>query len=121
MTNSRAKGMRRENEFVGMHEDINVPARRISAMYKEGHDILVECIPGANRFTGEVKGRKEGSPPFKTLNKWRKHDPDLLFLKEDRKPPLVLLSWNAYERLLMAHDRSSDKREPDDKWGYHDQ
>lgn len=110
--------MRRENQFVGMHEDINVPARRISAMYKEGNDLLVEVIPKANRFTAEVKGRREGAPPFKTLNKWRKNDPDILFLKEDRQPPLVVLSWNAYERLLMEFDRSGDERTVEEKWGY---
>lgn len=118
MTNSRAKGLRRENEFVGLHEDMNVPARRISAMYKEGDDLLIEVIPGANHFTAEVKGRAAGAPPMKTLNKWRRHDPDLLFIKEDRQPPLVVLSWSAYERLLSAFERGQDTRSPDEKWEY---
>ena len=118
MTNSRAKGMRRENEFVGLHEDLNVPARRISAMYKEGHDLLVEVILGGNHFSAEVKGRKAGAPPMKTLNKWRRHDPDLLFIEEDRQDPIVVMSWSAYERVLAAFDRASDGRDPDEKWEY---
>ena len=91
MTNSRAKGLRRENEFVALHEDIGVPARRISAMYQEGHDLMIECIPGANRFTAEVKGRAADASPMRTLNKWRRHDPDLMFVKEDPPGPRSLL------------------------------
>ena len=118
MTDSRAKGMRRENEFVAMHEDMNVPARRISGMYVSGHDLQVECIPNANKFSAEVKGRRTGAPPMKTLNKWRKNDPDLLFIKEDRKPPLVVMSWTAYERLLKAFERDGDTRSEIEKWRY---
>ena len=73
-------------------------------MYQEGHDLMIECIPGANRFTAEVKGRAADASPMRTLNKWRRHDPDLLFVKEDRRDPLVVMSWAAYERLLGEFD-----------------
>ena len=55
---------------------------------------------------------------MRTLNKWRRHDPDLLFVKEDRRDPLVVMSWAAYERLLGEFDRTGDNREADEKWGY---
>ena len=118
MTNFRAKGMHRENEFVGLHEDVNVPARRNSAMYSKGHELLVQVIPGTNHFSSEVKDRKAGAPPMKTLNKWRLHDPDLLFIKEDRQDPIVVMLWSPYERLLAAFDRTSDGRDADEKWEY---
>ena len=55
---------------------------------------------------------------MKTLNKWRLHDPDLLFIKEDRQDPIVVMLWSPYERLLAAFDRTSDGRDADEKWEY---
>ena len=54
-----------------------------------------------NEFRAEVKARKSGEG-FATLEKWL-GAADLLFLRRDRQPPMVVMPWSVYARLMRTY------------------
>ncbi len=96
----KRKGSRIEREIVKLHEKAGIRARRVpmsGACWGGGQgDVLIECADG-RELVGEVKARKNGAG-FKTLQRWLGPH-DLLFLREDGKPPLVAMEWGTYLRL----------------------
>jgi hypothetical protein len=103
----REKGLRNENRIKAMHHDIGIEAERISAPYKPGPDLSI-TVDG-KELRGEVKARREASG-WKTLKGWIKNA-DVLFLIEDREPPLVVLRWETYRSLLVSQkDNDNDQR-----------
>jgi|APSaa5957512493_1039668.scaffolds.fasta_scaffold353683_1 hypothetical protein len=106
MTNpAKRKGDRIEREIVHLHQAMGVPAQRVPLSGAAGGrfsgDVWIEDLKA------EVKARAGGSG-FKTLERWLGKN-DLLFLRRDRKPPLVVLPWNTYER-LMKHEPLAEKK-----------
>ncbi len=101
---SRAKGMRREREVVAMHLAAGIHAKKVSRMYGPDEDILVytDLYP-ACPLVCEVKGRASAQGHWSKVAAWLagKH---ALFLIEDRKPPLVVLPWAIWERMLGGGD-----------------
>ena len=99
----RRKGARVEREFVIAHKEMGFAAERApySGAVKgrltdmQGEDVKIELAPGFV-LTAEVKARKEG---WKTIEQQISRT-DALFLKANGKPPMVVLTWAAYERLL---------------------
>ena len=94
---SRDKGRRIELEIVHLHHGIDVPCRRRQAAgIADGPDDPDLLVAGC--LDAEVKARASGSG-FKTLERWlAKHD--LLFLRRDRKQPLVVMPWEVYAAIL---------------------
>lgn len=52
-------------------------------------------------FVAEVKARANGEG-FKTIERWLGEN-DMLFLRRDRRPPLVVLPWNIYLQLMKVY------------------
>ena len=95
MNPSKNKGSRVEREIVHRHLDIGVDAKRVplsgAAVGFKGDVIIGDLV-------AEVKARK-GGQGFATISKWLR-DNDLLFVKEDRKDPLVVMPWRTYEKFI---------------------
>ncbi len=91
----RSKGLRVEREIVCLHHDVGIPCEKISRSGYTGPDLRI-----ADEFLGEVKARKSGEG-FATLERWL-GEADLLFLRRDRQPPMICMSWNMYVQLLKA-------------------
>jgi hypothetical protein len=98
---SRSKGARVERELVHLHHDAGVPACKDSRTGYTGPDLTI-----AETFSAEVKSRKTGEG-FATLERWLGKC-DLLFLKRDRQPPLVLLPWKTYLQLMTAYTQHKE-------------
>ena len=104
----REKGLRRERQVVARLNDLGLKAERISQPYKPGPDLAI-TMPTGKTFSGEVKGRAQGSSPFPTLRRMLGTPPaDTLFLVEDQYDPLVVLRWEAFKTLIA--EVLNDKR-----------
>jgi hypothetical protein len=101
----RRKGVRVETEIVNAHKAAGIHAERYplsgASHYKgSGHDVDIypkgweEDAP----LVAEVKARK-GAKGFILLENWL-GEYDALFLKRDRKPPLVVIPWALWMRLI---------------------
>lgn len=91
---SRSKGARIERQIVALHDEISVPAEKVSRSGYVGEDLRI-----ADTFKGEVKARANG---FKLIERWLGEN-DMLFLRSDgRTHPLVVLPWDTYQQLLKA-------------------
>ncbi len=87
---SRDKGLRRERQIVDKHMAVGISAKKVSGMYKSGHDVEVWPLTGNSYpLKCEVKGRANGGG-FATIERWL-GDLDALFLVRDRQEPLVVL------------------------------
>jgi Holliday junction resolvase len=101
---SRDKGARIEREIVARHVAIGVKAERVplsgSARYLgNGADVDVYAFgPDTGPLVSEVKARGNGEG-FTTLERWL-GDADVLFLRRDRAPPVVVLPWRVWARLV---------------------
>ncbi len=96
---SRDKGARREREIVAKHLAIGVYARKVSGMFKPGHDIEVYCPRSkSDPLNCEVKARANGGG-FTTIERWL-CDHDALFLVRDRQQPLVVVPWAVWARII---------------------
>lgn len=102
----RQKGLRNENRIKTMHHEIGIEAQRVSAPYKPGADLAIKV--DGNDLRGEVKARREGAG-WKTIKNWIKNA-DVLFLVEDRQPPLVCLRWETYISLVSQKEDDDDQR-----------
>lgn len=98
---SRDKGGAFELEVVKNHESIGIPAKKVPLSgASKGFPGDVDI--GLLGLKGECKKRGNGDG-FKTLERWMGSN-DVLFLKRNRKPPLIQLTWEAYANLLqLAH------------------
>lgn len=105
----KEKGNRAENLFVKKLRGLGIKAQRVplsgAAGDKFAGDIAM-TYPGLGDLLGEVKVRAEGTG-FKKIEGWMGLN-DILFLKKDRGVPLVVLSWETFERfvkrVLFAYD-----------------
>jgi len=94
----RTKGSRVERMLVEAHIANRIPAKRVplsGAQPGWEGDILI-----ADRLRAEVKARRAGQG-FKVILRWL-GDNDLLFLRQDRTPPLVVMDWDLYLRMMEA-------------------
>lgn len=116
---SRTKGGAVEREIVNRHKEIGIHAERVpdsgASKYRgNGHDIDV-YVSGRGRapMVTEVKARKSGEG-FTVIERWL-GDFDALFLRRNAvterdpatgrfitkdAPPLVVLPWSSWARLL---------------------
>ena len=94
----RRKGYRGEYNLVRKLKEHGLSAERVplsgSTSFAKG-DVVVEGL------VGEVKLRKDG---FRQIYKWL-DDKDLLFLKADRKPYLVVMELDEFMKLLIDRNR----------------
>ncbi|HEW92324.1 MAG TPA: hypothetical protein ENF81_07260 [Thermotogaceae bacterium] len=95
----RRKGYRGEYNLVKKLKKMGLDARRVplsgSAEGFKG-DVIVEGM------TGEVKVRRHS---FKKLYEWLENR-DLLFVKMDRKPYLVVMNLETFSKLLKGGEES---------------
>lgn len=94
----RRKGYRGENQLVNYFKQYNLNAVRIplsgSTEFQKG-DVIVED------FICEVKLRKDG---FREIYKWLEGN-DILFIKADRKPYLVVMPVDLLRDMLLTIKR----------------
>lgn len=93
----RDKGIRLEREIVHLHQDAGIPAERVPLSGASG-GLFAGDIRIADEYTAEVKGRANGAG-FATIKRWLGTN-DILFLREDRCKPLVVLPWDVYQALM---------------------
>lgn len=94
----RTKGSRVERELVAKHIQAGIPAKRVPLSGAQAGwkgDIRI-----GDYLVAEVKARANGEG-FATLERWLA-DNALLFLKRDRKQPMVVVEWETYLRLVRA-------------------
>lgn len=110
---SRDKGARREREIVSRHVDAGIRAERVplsGAQRYQGNGADVDVYAfgkDAAPLVTEVKARANGEG-FATIERWL-GDADAMFLVRDQElpgepapPPLVVLPWTTWIRLLEA-------------------
>ncbi|RME09036.1 MAG: hypothetical protein D6816_04840 [Bacteroidetes bacterium] len=96
---SRDKGNRLERELVRLLCEAGLEAHRVplsGAVSGYEQDVVLEI--GGKEFRAEVKGRKEGTG-FKLLERWL-GEHGFLFVKRDRKPWLVVMSFERFLEIL---------------------
>jgi hypothetical protein len=100
----RCKGARIEREVVDRHRTFGLRAERVplsgAARYR-GNGADVDVYPSGPEeapLCCEVKARASGEG-FTTLERWL-GDNDALFLRRNNAPPLVVLPWRVWERIL---------------------
>ena len=79
--------------------DADIPAQRIPLSGQVG-GLFSGDIRIAENYTAEVKARKNGEG-FATIQRWLGEN-DFLFLKQDRKAPIVVMTWEMYIALMMG-------------------
>ncbi len=94
----KQKGDRVENQMVKLLLDADIPAQRIPLSGQVG-GLFSGDIRIAEQYTAEVKARKNGEG-FATIQKWLGEN-DFLFLKQDRKSPIVVMTWERYLALMI--------------------
>jgi hypothetical protein len=104
----RDKGYRVENNLVHKHQALGVGAERVPLSGGAGGSYTGDLIlsVGEETFRAEVKARARAAG-WVTIKNWLDTN-DLLFLVEDRVPPLVLMTWETYERLLASLKEVAD-------------
>jgi len=97
---SKRKGARIEREIVAMHLAAGIHAKKVSRMYGPDEDVLVHTpLYPACPLVCEVKGRASAKGNWHKIAEWAdgKH---VLFLKADRKEPLVVLPWAVWAKIV---------------------
>ncbi len=92
------KGNRVENQFVTLLHAADIPAQRVPLSGQVG-GLFSGDIRIAENYTAEVKARKNGEG-FATIQRWLGEN-DFLFLKQDRKSPIVVMTWEMYITLMI--------------------
>ncbi len=95
----KQKGDRVENQMVKLLLDADIPAQRIPLSGQVG-GLFSGDIRIAENYTAEVKARKNGEG-FATIQRWLGEN-DFLFLKQDRKSPIVVMTWEMFITLMMS-------------------
>ncbi len=99
MTNrQKHKGNRVENQMVKLLLDADIPAQRVPLSGQVG-GLFSGDIRIAENYTAEVKARKNGEG-FATIQRWLGEN-DFLFLKQDRKSPIVVMTWEMFITLMI--------------------
>lgn len=105
---AKIKGTRVENQIRDMHLAAGVECERVpgSGMFGSSMDKKYSGdlrIPSVEKpqFVCEVKARKDGAG-FATLEKWL-GDHDIMFLKRNNQPPMVVLTWEVYIDLMQSY------------------
>ena len=110
MSKAKAKGTRGENVIVEKHISIGIPAERVplsgSIGGKYSGDVVIPDI-SSPIFRCEVKSRKSTNG-FSVIARWL-GDNDMLFIREDRQPPLVVMPWKTYEKMMVVFYEKSTK------------
>lgn len=92
----RRKGGDAERAIVNLHKQMNVHAERVGTAGRQCHDVdIYHRGPRAAPMCGEVKARAKIP---QTVLKWLA-DNDLLFLKQDKLEPVVVMPWRTYAEL----------------------
>jgi len=103
---AREKMGRSEREIVNLHKALGIKAERVplsGATGYLGRHTDVDVYPfGADRppLVCELKARADGKG-FVLLKRWLS-DADVLFLREDRQKPIVVLPWKTWEKMLKV-------------------
>ena len=81
--------------------EVGIPCERVplSGLMggKYSGDLSIPSV-AESEFRAEVKARRSGEG-FSVLEKWMK-DNDIMFLKRNNKDPMVVLSWEAFKKLI---------------------
>lgn len=93
----RRKGYRVEHEIVAAHLKEGIQCERVPLSGAAGGSYTGD-LRILDFWTAEVKARKNGGG-FKTIEDWLGEN-DMLFLKRNQKPPLVVLPWDVYIHLM---------------------
>ena len=97
----RNKGYRGEYKLVKLLQKAGIPAKRVplsgATEFAKG-DIVIK-----DRYKAEVKLRKDG---FKELYRWLDGN-DFLFVKADRKPYLVIMTFDTFIEKWVGKDDKS--------------
>lgn len=101
---SRQKGDRREREVVKLHIRDGLHAERIPRSGAAGGEFSGDVQIFTNNMRAEVKGRANGEG-FKVITRWLA-DNDLLFVRQDRADPLVVMPWKVYAMLAKVYAES---------------
>lgn len=98
---SQRKGRRNEYLLRDLHRGLGVRCIRHPLSGGLGGilagDLTISLLPGL-ALVGEVKARREAP---RTLVRWLREN-DVLFVRPDRSPPLIVLPWRTWEKLLRA-------------------
>ena len=96
---SPRKGARVEREMVNMLRAAGIQAERVPLSGSCGGSFSGDLVIDG-RYTAEVKARGGGGG-FTLLERWLE-DRDVLIVKRDRRPPLVVLDFEAYTEMVQA-------------------
>lgn len=103
MSKAKNKGRRGEHFMVDMHTGIGIPSERVplsgSLGGKYSGDVAIPNVHNAI-LRCEVKSRKS-SNGFAVVRNWLSNS-DILFIKEDRQTPLVVMPWETYAKLIRV-------------------
>jgi len=98
---ARSKGCRIEREIVHLLQEAGIVAERVPLSGGQGGsytgDVMVHGLL-CGSLKCEVKARA-GGDGFKTLEGWL-GDNDLLFLRRDRRPPMVVMEMGTLLKLM---------------------
>lgn len=94
---AKVKGTRIEREIVQRHMSADISAERVPLSGAAGGSYTGDVVIG-NRYRAEVKARAQGTG-FVQLERWLGEN-DLLFLRRDRKDPMVVMPWSVYIGLM---------------------
>lgn len=98
----RDKGGRVERGIVALFKDAGFEAERVPLSGGAGGsydgDVIITTPLGKRK--AEIKARANGEG-FKTIERWLGAN-DLLILKRDRQPPMIIIPFAEYARLLDA-------------------
>lgn len=93
----RRKGNRIERELVALHRAAGIACERVPLSGSAGGSFAGDLVIDGG-LRAEVKGRGNGAG-FRTVERWLGGQ-DLLFLRQDRAAPLVVMPWAVYIGLM---------------------
>ena len=106
---STRKGARVEREMVNMLRAAGIQAERVPLSGSCGGSFTGDLIIDG-RYTAEVKARGNGGG-FMLIDRWLE-DRDVLIVKRDRRPPLVVLEFDAYTRMIQGESETPPRIAP---------
>ena len=98
---SRRKGDAIERALVAAHKALGVSAERVplsGASHYQGNGADMDLLINGRVWKAEAKARKNGEG-FRVIEEWL-GDNDVLFLKRNRNPPLVVLPFAQWAELV---------------------